>query len=424
MASPRLAVVGGGVAGLVSAWLLSAKYSVTLLERNACPGGHSHTVEIPGPDGELAVDTGFIVYNERNYPLLTRLFSHLGVASRPTDMSFAFSTDEGRYEWAGDNLNTLFAQRSNLLNPRHWRLLGEVIRFNRAAKRLLENPDDSLTLDQFLCREGLSGPLAQAYLLPMAAAIWSCPTRTMQEFPALSLCRFFHNHGLIDLFNRPQWRTVEGGSRRYVQRLLATGRFELKLNCPVTSVRPGSKGWDITAENKTETFDQVILACHADEAHALLANEPQEVRDCLAAFPYQNNIAWLHRDEGLMPVRRQVWSAWNYLTAEDADQHAVSVTYWMNRLQHLPMNRPVFVSLNPLRPPREDRVFLMCTWQHPVFDRHALAAQHAIAALQGKDGLWLAGSYTGHGFHEDAVASAVAIARRLDALPSWLDDQE
>lgn len=421
MGSQDIAVIGGGVAGLVSAWLLSRRYQVTLYERNSYPGGHSCTVDIPGPNGPLPVDTGFIVYNEPNYPRLSRLLDHLSVDTRKTDMSFSFSADGGRYEWAGDNLNTLFAQRSNLLNPDHWSLLWNILRFNRAARHLLEHPDPNLTLERFLRRQKLSGNLANHYLLPMTAAIWSCPTNTMMQFPALSLCRFFHNHGLISIANRPQWRTVAGGARSYVDRLLATRQFELRLQSPVQAVRQEAGGWAVHTRDGVDHIDQVVLACHADEALGMLQEGPAAVRACLANFSYQENTAWLHNDEDLMPRRREVWSSWNYLSRGRRNQTAVAVTYWMNRLQHLPRALPVFVTLNPSKPPREETIYQKRVWHHPVFDHRAIQAQERIPQLQGTDGLWLAGSYTGYGFHEDAVASAAAVARRLDALPAWLE---
>lgn len=421
MGSQHIAVIGGGVAGLVSAWLLADRFRVTLFENNDYPGGHTCTVEVPGPNGPIAVDTGFIVYNEPNYPLLTRLFAHLGVETSPTDMSFSFSADGGRYEWAGDNLNTLFAQRSNLWNIQHWRLLKNVLAFNRAAQRLLEFPDPAITLAQFLRQERLHPCLAELYLLPMAAAIWSCPTETMMQFPALSLCRFFRNHGLISLANRPQWRTVTGGAKQYVKRLLASRSFETRLNCPAQSVRFDGNHWSVTAGGQSRAFDQVILACHADQALALLERGPEPIKTCLGAFAYQKNSAWLHSDTRLMPRRRTVWSSWNYLSGGQSGGTGVSVTYWMNRLQHLPRQFPLFVSLNPLEPPAPEHIFKEQIWHHPIFDRHAIEAQQRIPDLQGKDGLWLAGSYTGYGFHEDAVASAAAVARRLGALPDWLE---
>ena len=421
--APRIAVVGSGIAGLASAWLLSRRYPVTLFEREPRAGGHAHTVDAASGVDTLAMDTGFMVYNERNYPLLTRLFAHLGVETRPSDMSFALSVGAGAYEWAGSSLNTLFAQRRNLFDGRHWRLLRDILRFNRAAYRLLdEDADPSLPLGDFLAREGLSRALADNYLLPMAAAIWSCPTATMREFPALSLCRFFRNHGLIDLTHRPQWRTVIGGSRNYVQAMLADSSMEIRLGQPVRRVRAKGSGWQIDTDGSAYEFDQVVLACHADETFVLLEGAPEASMDVLGTFQYQPNDTWLHSDPGLMPQRRHVWSSWNYLAQDGADgERQVSVTYWLNRLQNLPGERQWFVSLNPPHAPREDLVARRMRYTHPVFDSKALAAQHRLPGVQGLRGLWLAGSYAGYGFHEDALSSAASVARRLGALPDWLD---
>ncbi|APZ42368.1 NAD(P)/FAD-dependent oxidoreductase [Acidihalobacter ferrooxydans] len=424
MGTSRIAVVGSGVAGLATAWMLSQRYAVTLYERDTRLGGHANTIDAGSGESCVAMDTGFMVYNERNYPLLTRLFAHFDIATRPSDMSFSVSIGQGSYEWAGDNLNTVFAQRRNLFSRRHWRLLRDIVRFNRAAYRLLHDTDadPALRLGDFLAREGLSDALANDYLLPMAAAIWSCPTATMRDFPALSLCRFFRNHGLIDLFDRPRWRTVIGGSRQYVNRLIAAAPLQLRLGEPVHRIAAHGNGWQVRTDSGGEDFDQVVLASHADETRALLQDAPAPLMDLLGAFRYQPNDTWLHSDPSLMPQRRAVWSSWNYLAHDQSDgTRDVAVTYWLNRLQGLPGAQPWFVSLNPPHAPREDRVARHMNYTHPVFDTAAMNAQRRLPDLQGMRGLWLAGAWTGYGFHEDGLASAVSIARRLGALPEWLD---
>ncbi len=418
----KVAVVGSGIAGLATAWMLSQQHEVTLFERAPHAGGHANTIDGVVDGIQVPMDTGFMVYNEPNYPLLTRLFRYLDVTTQATDMSFSVSVDAGRYEWAGNSLNTLFAQRKNLFDRQHWRMLWDIVRFNRAAYRLLdETPDETLSLSAFLAREGLSEALANDYLLPMAAAIWSCPTATMREFPAVSLCRFFRNHGLIDLFGRPPWRTVVGGSRTYVERLLLLAPLTRRLGDPVRRVRASADGWTVDTDQDSQHFEQVVLACHADEAMQMLEGAPDAIAAVLSAFRYQPNDTWVHSDPALMPLRRSVWSSWNYLADDHQGARDVSVTYWLNRLQNLPGNRDWFVSLNPPRPPRDDTVLRRMTYTHPVFDASAMTAQKELPGVQGMRGLWLAGAYTGYGFHEDGLASAVAVARRWDCLPGWLD---
>jgi len=418
----RIAVVGAGIAGLGAAWLLRRRHEVVVFERNGHLGGHSNTIEVPSSDGPVGVDTGFVVYNERNYPHLTRLFRHLDVETQPTDMSFAASIDDGRIEYAGSDVSSLFAQRGNLVSPAYWGMLRDILRFNRDGKRSLRSGDaEGLSLGAYLARGGYGARLADHYLLPMAAAIWSCPTRTMREFPAVSFLHFFENHGLLDLGDRPQWRTVVGGSRRYVERLAADLVGRASISQPATRVRrTPDAAWLHTADGASHRFDAVVLACHADEALRLIeAPRPAETA-VLSKFGYQENRTILHTDAALMPKQRRVWSSWNYLAATSAaGTERVSVSYWMNQLQRLPGDRQLFVSLNPLREPRADEVIAELSYHHPVFDADAMRAQRLLPQLQGRDRLWFCGSYAGYGFHEDALASAVEVARLLGAETPW-----
>lgn len=418
----RIAIIGSGIAGLSAAWLLRHRHEVTLYEGNGYPGGHSHTVSVPSAGGPVGVDTGFMVFNPRNYPLLTRLFDLLGVRTQPTDMSFSVSIDNGRLEYAGSGIGALFAQRRNLVNPRHYRMLYSILRFNRDARTLLDGGTSRhLTVDEFLARGRYGRAFRDRYLLPMAAAIWSCPTQTMARFPAVSLARFYANHGLLDLRNRPQWRTVCGGSREYVQRLLAPLQERVRVGMPVTGVERHTGGIRIhTQDDSPAGYDAAVLACHADEALRLLHIPTDRERSVLGRFAYQHNRTLLHSDPRLMPRRRAVWSSWNYLSERSTgNASTVSVSYWMNRLQRLHQAPPLFVSLNPPHEPDPRTVVAEMDYTHPVFDTDALIAQRQLSALQGVDRIWYCGSYFGYGFHEDALRSSVGVAQRLGVAVPW-----
>lgn len=431
--SKHIGIIGSGIAGLASAWLLASRYRVTLIERNPYVGGHTHTIEVDEDGSRVPVDTGFIVYNEPNYPLLTRLFERLDVATRLSDMSFAASIGPGEIEYSGDNLGTLFAQPKNLLRPSYLRMLADILRFNRRCRALLQRGGfDGLTLGDFLKRERLGPAFRDHYLLPMAAAIWSCPTRTMMDFPVESLARFFDNHGLIRILERPLWRTVVGGSQAYVQKMTADIGPSNILHDPAVRVQRRSASRSngdeqaraLTvdlASGASLAFDEVVLACHADEALAMIDRPTTDESALLGCFRYQANETFLHTDTRLMPRLRRTWASWNYLASRQSDgQQAVSVTYWMNRLQGLTTRKDYLVSLNPLQPPRAENRLAEMVYHHPVFDQRAMDAQQALHRLQGHDGLWFCGSYFGYGFHEDALASAVDTVARLGIDVGWL----
>ncbi|MFW5955098.1 MAG: NAD(P)/FAD-dependent oxidoreductase [Guyparkeria sp.] len=421
----EIAVIGSGIAGIGTAWLLGRHHRVTLFEKNDYLGGHTHTHRLDdGLGGEIAVDSGFIVCNRPNYPQLFGLFETLGIETQATDMSFGMSMDRGRLEYSGDNINTLFAQRRNLLRPGFVRMVAEILRFNRLGKAALQNAGsapsalDDMPLGHFLAANGFSPRLRDDYLLPMAAAIWSCPTRRMLDFPARSFLQFFDNHGLMNVQDRPQWETVSGGSRAYIDRMLVAGGFEALVAHPVTRIERCEAGIHLPEHGRR--FDAVVSAAHADETLAMLADPDRRERDTLGAFRFQENRAFLHRDTRLMPRRRQVWSSWNYLGRRDADGgRAVAVTYWMNRLQKLECRHEWLVTLNPFEPPRDELVTGEFTYHHPVFDARAVAAQADIPALQGHRGMYYAGAWTGYGFHEDGLASAVAVARAFGVSIPW-----
>ncbi|MFC3226710.1 NAD(P)/FAD-dependent oxidoreductase [Marinibaculum pumilum] len=418
----RIAVIGGGIAGLGAAWLLQQRHEVTLYEREPRLGGHSHTVEAPGGDGRtVPVDTGFIVYNERNYPNLCALFAHLKVPTRPSDMSFSVSVEDGRLEWAGDNLLKLFGQPRNLLRPAFHRMLRDILRFNRDARLALQHGNlEGMSLGRFLAAQGYAPELARDYLLPMGAAIWSAPTAAMAAFPAENFLRFFDNHGLLDMSDRPRWRTVAGGSRSYVDRLAADlGPAVLRTGCAAQRVSRDRNGAVVTDRaGDRARYDEVVFACHADEALALLADPDPEEAYSLSAIRFQENEAVLHSDPTLMPRRRRLWSSWNYLSA-GAQDGRVSVSYWMNRLQGIDRRFPLFVTLNPQRPPAAEAQIGRFVYHHPVFDRRACEAQARLGRLQGQRRTWYCGAWLGYGFHEDGLASAIAVARSFGAAPPW-----
>ena len=407
--SLKIAVIGSGVAALSSAWLLSQRHRVTIYEKADRLGGHSNTVTAGVATGVVPVDTGFICFNDATYPNLIALFAHLGVETRATDMSFAVSLDGGRFEYAAPGL---FAQRRNVLRPRFWSMLGEIMRFYREAPiDLGDLTDPNLTLGAYLKREGFSEAFRDDHLLPMAAAIWSSPAHTLMDYPAEAFIRFCGNHGLLKLVGRPLWRTVEGGSRVYVERL-AYEIDDVRLNHGVTGVRRTDQGVMVhDSEGGVERFDHVVIGAHADQALAMLAEPTAREKEVLGAFRYSRNLTVLHTDAGLMPQRRRAWASWNYIGAEEG----LCVTYWMNKLQGLP-GQDLFVTLNPPRPPRPDTLLRSELYEHPIFTPAAIQAQKQLWSLQGLGGVWFCGAHFGAGFHEDGLQSGLAVAEQLGGV--------
>lgn len=421
----RVAVVGSGVSGAVTAWLLRDHCDVTLFEGDQRFGGHTHTVVVDEGERQVAIDTGFMVFNRPNYPLLSALFDHLGVRSYPTDMSFSASLGGGQLEYAGTDINSLFGQRRNLLRSGFWGMLLSILRFNRVAQRALDTSLPSqLTLDDFLDAEGLDRAFRDQYLYPMAAAIWSCPHGEVGRFPAASFLRFFANHGLIRLADRPQWQTVEGGASRYLDRLIDDLGARARSGSAVVRVMRSAEGATLVfADGSRAGFDDVVLACHSDQALQLIADPSPSERQLLGAIGYQPNRVLLHRDAALMPRQRRVWSSWNYLSDLSAGDigGAVSVTYWMNSLQRLATPHDYFVSLNPAREPRADAVVGEYEYHHPVFNAAAIEAQRQLHHVQGPLHTWFAGAWTGYGFHEDGMRSAIEVATALGVEVPWQD---
>jgi predicted NAD/FAD-binding protein len=417
-----VAVIGAGISGLSAAWLLRERCAVTLYEAEPRLGGHADTQVVAMGGRDIAVDTGFIVYNTLNYPHLTALLSHLGVATEPSDMSFGVSIGAGRLEYGGGSIPQLFAQKRNIARPRFLAMLRDVLRFYREAPRLLET-DENPSLGEYLDRNRYGPGFIEDHILPMGAAIWSASVRAMHDFPARSFIRFFVNHGLLRLSDRPAWRTVTGGSRRYVMRIEAALAGCVRKGVPVASILRDARGVSVRLADGSEArHDAVVIATHGDEALRLLADASGQERAVLGAVRTQANRMLLHTDTRLMPRRKGVWSSWNYLARDGADHvREVSLTYWMNKLQKLATPEPLLVTLNPLREPDPARVLLEKTYRHPCYDASMIAAQAALPRLQGERNTWFCGAWTGYGFHEDGIASAVAVARGFGIAPPWVE---
>ena len=418
----RVAIVGSGVAGLSVAWSLQDLADLTLFESAGRFGGHARTVDVALEGRSAPVDTGFLVFNHRTYPGLTALFDQLGVRTAPSDMSLSVQRPADQFEWCGSTLDTVFAQRGNLLRPRFWGMLADLQRFNRIATAAVtgQQPiEPTLSLGGFLAEQALGEAFRDDYLLPMVASIWSCPTEQMLQFPVASLFRFCHNHGLLQVTDRPQWRTVVGGSRDYVARIVRS-IADVRLNTPVRRVRrvpphSGEAGVWVHTDRGEERFDEVVLACHSPQALAMLDSPAADERAILGAISYQRNTAVLHTDASLLPSRRKAWAAWNFEAGARNGRQSVCLHYLLNRLQPLPWSTPVIETLNPLRWPDEAKVLDSCEFEHPVFDVPAVAAQKRLPSIQGRSGVWFCGAWAGHGFHEDGLQSGLAVARDLRA---------
>jgi len=413
----RIAVIGTGIAGMASAWLLHrAGHQVTVFEAGAQVGGHTNTVPVTAGGRTWAIDTGFIVFNDRTYPHFCALLAHLGVASQPTTMSFSVRNEMSGLEYNGHSLDTLFAQRRNLLRPRFWGMLRDILRFGREAPAALAG-DPTTTLDQWLDGRGYGAAFIDDYLLPMAAAIWSSPSAVVRTFPVRHLVRFFHNHGMLTVADRPQWRVVRGGSWNYASVLTAPFREHIRLRTPVRALHRDDDGVAVQVDGQRERFDHVVVAAHSDQALRLLADPTADETAVLGAIPYQENVAVLHRDAALMPRARKAWAAWNHHRLRGPET-VVALTYWMNELQGLDAPEPYLVTLN-----RTDidpaTIIHRVSYHHPVFTAAAVAAQARWSAISGVRRTHYCGAYWGWGFHEDGLASAVRVAATFGVTPPW-----
>ena len=429
----RVAIIGSGIAGLAAAHALRGHAHTTLFEAGSYFGGHTHTVDVTLPTqhgpATHGVDTGFLVFNERTYPHLIRLLAELGVETSRSDMSFSVQAPGARrggpLEWSGTSLSTVFAQRSNLASPRFWGMLTDLLRFNALATRLAQEHNDAALmqpLGEFLETYRFGAAFRDWYLLPMLGCIWSCPTDQMLQFPVATMVRFCHNHGLLQVNDRPQWWTVTGGARRYVDKIVA-GIDDARLNTPVRRIERDAAGVRVVTDGRTEHFDRLVLATHSDQALALLATPTLQEKTVLGAIRYQPNRAVLHTDTSVLPTRRAAWAAWNYERAPQNGEGSAQVClhYLLNQLQPLPFSQPVVVSLNPVRAIDPAHVLGSYDYAHPVFDLAAIRAQPLVGQLQGQLHTWFCGAWTGYGFHEDGLKSGLAAAQQLRAtLPGPL----
>ena len=414
----KIAIVGTGISGMASAWLLAKSHNVTVFEQNAYIGGHSNTVTANIGNDLVPVDTGFIVYNEQTYPNLTALFSNLNVPTMASEMSFSASLQNGNFEYSGTNLNGLIGQRRNIFRPRFWRMLRDIQRFYREAPAFLRNnSDNAYTLGAFLKNYNYSKSFINDHLIPMGAAIWSTTVTEMKNYPVNAFIRFFLSHGLLNITNRPLWRTVKGGSKEYVKRLTDSYKESIRFE-KVSAIRRKVDGVEIQSyTNDVEIFDHVVIATHADEAFLLLEDPSPREKDLLSSWKYTRNQAVLHNDYNLMPKRKRVWSSWNFIANGKPDRdEKVCLTYWMNRLQNIPESKPLFVTLNPGEVIMDEAIISEHEYTHPYFDTNALESQKNLWDIQGINRTWFCGSYFGYGFHEDGLQSGLAVAEQLGGL--------
>ncbi|OCJ37051.1 FAD-dependent oxidoreductase [Serratia sp. 14-2641] len=414
----KIAIIGSGIAGLTCAWRLAGHHQVTLFEAEPTVGGHTATVDVTTPQGTYAIDTGFIVYNDRTYPRFMGLLSELGISGQKTQMSFSVHNPQSGLEYNGHTLTSLFAQRRNLVNPAFWGLLREIVRFNRLAKEALAGDvNENATLETFLEQHGFSAFFARHYILPMGAAIWSSSLQEMRRFPLPLFLRFFEHHGLLDVTHRPQWYVVRGGSREYVRAILTQlgDRLTLHLNAPVQQVIRHNDGVEIQLAQSSHTFDQVIFACHSSQALAMLAHPTPAESEVLGDIGWQHNEVVLHSDPRWLPVRERAWASWNYRLSE-RDQASACVTYNMNILQGLPEGSPLFcVTLNPETPVDERYVWKRFVYEHPMFNPKSWRAQSRRGEINGRQRSWFCGAYWYNGFHEDGVRSALDVVKGIAA---------
>ena len=418
----KIGVIGSGVSGLVSALTLQEKFEVSLFEKNSKLGGHSNTVTIEQENNKYSVETGFIVLNDKNYPIFTSLLKHLNIGVNNSSMSFSVSVDKGQFEYSSSYIG-LLGQTKNIIDPKYWGMLRDINYFYTNALKDVKDCPDNETLGQFLKRFNYSNKFIDYHLVPMTASIWSCPTKSILNFPIKSLLVFFENHKLLNIYNRPNWSTVNKGSREYVKKIQSLLKGKIYTNAKVNKISKSKEGIRVHYQDGIKTFDKVILACHADQSSEILIENFSEEANLLKDFKYQKNTSILHSDINFMPKRKSVWSSWNYIT-ETGNSGNLSITYWMNELQGINSPKPILLSLNPKILPNPDLIYGQYSYSHPILDNNAINIQKKLSSIQGKNNLWFCGAWTGFGFHEDGVKSAVEIANSHNIHLPWFQSKE
>ena len=418
----KIGVIGSGVSGLVSALTLQEKFEVSLFEKNSKLGGHSNTVTIEQENKKYSVETGFIVLNDKNYPIFTSLLKHLNIGVNNSSMSFSVSVDKGQFEYSSSYIG-LLGQTKNIIDPKYWGMLRDINYFYTNALKDVKDCPDNETLGQFLKRFNYSNKFIDYHLVPMTASIWSCPTKSILNFPIKSLLVFFENHKLLNIYNRPKWSTVNKGSREYVKKIQSLLKGKIYTNAKVNKISKSKEGIRVHYQDGIKTFDKVILACHADQSSEILIENFSEEANLLKDFKYQKNTSILHSDINFMPKRKSVWSSWNYIT-ETGNSGNLSITYWMNELQGINSSKPNLLSLNPKILPNPDLIYGQYSYSHPILDNNAINIQKKLSSIQGKNNLWFCGAWTGFGFHEDGVKSAVEIANSHNIHLPWFQSKE
>ena len=418
----KIGVIGSGVSGLVSALTLQERFEVSLFEKNSKLGGHSNTVTIEQENKKYSVETGFIVLNDKNYPIFTSLLKHLNIGVNNSSMSFSVSVDKGQFEYSSSYIG-LLGQTKNIIDPKYWGMLRDINYFYTNALKDVKDCPDNETLGQFLKRFNYSNKFIDYHLVPMTASIWSCPTKSILNFPIKSLLVFFENHKLLNIYNRPKWSTVNKGSREYVKKIQSLLKGKIYTNAKVNKISKSKEGIRVHYQDGIKTFDKVILACHADQSSEILIENFSEESNLLKDFKYQKNTSILHSDINFMPKRKSVWSSWNYIT-ETGNSGNLSITYWMNELQGINSPKPILLSLNPKILPNPDLIYGQYSYSHPILDNNAINIQKKLSSIQGKNNLWFCGAWTGFGFHEDGVKSAVEIANSHNIDLPWFQSKE